>query len=150
MKILVPVDYSEHAASVARYAFDLASRLGAEVVVVHVWETQPKVPPHLKVTTPEGKSTTIAELIKEESEAAMQQFLKTLAVPEGLQMSTKILSGAAADALAKEVEKSGADLIVMGTQGRTGVGRLVLGSVAERVLRTSKIPVLAVPVAKKG
>lgn len=150
MKIIVPVDYSDHSETVVRYALDLASRLSAEVTVVHVWETQPKVPPHVKVTTPDGRSATIAELIQEEAEAAMQQFLKGLSVPGGASLPHRILSGAAADAIVKEAEQGGFDLIILGTLGRTGLGRLMIGSVAERVLRTSPVPVLAIPLHKKG
>lgn len=148
MKILVPVDYSDHSRSVVLYALGLAARLGAGVTIAHVWETQPKVPPHVKVTTPEGRTATIAELIKEEAETAMEQFLKTLGLPPDEVPPHEILSGAAADAIVKDAQRGGYDMIVMGTQGRTGLGRLVLGSVAERVLRTSPLPVIAVPLPK--
>ncbi len=148
MKILVPVDYSEHSAKVVRDALDLASKLSAELTVVHVWETQPRVSAQTKVTTPDGRTTTLAELIREEAEAAMKTFLAKVALPEGVSIKNKILSGAAADAIVKESERGGYGLIVMGTQARGGLGRLMLGSVAERVLRASEIPVLAIPLKK--
>lgn len=145
MKILVPVDYSDHSRVVLEHAAGLAKKLGGEVCVLHVWETQPKVPPHVKVTTPEGRTCTIAELIQEEAEGAMSEFLKRVTLPAGLGTSHKILSGSAAEAIVREASDGEFDLIVMGTQGRGAIGRLVLGSVAERVLRTSRVPVLAVP-----
>ena len=147
MKILVPVDYSEHSRSVLGHAFRLSAMDPGEVCIVHVWETQPRVPPNVKVTTPDGRTCTIAELIAEEADGAMTQFLSTVKIPPGLAVARRILSGAAADAIVREARERGTHLIVMGTQGRSGLGRLVLGSVAERVLRTSPIPVLAVPTA---
>lgn len=150
MKILVPVDYSDHSATVVRYALEMATRLSAQVIVAHVWETQPRVPPTVKVTTPDGRTATIAELIKEEAEAAMVQFLKSLPSPDGQLLPHEILSGPAADAIVKEADRGGYDMIILGTQGRSALGRLVLGSVAEKVLRSSRVPVLALPPAAKG
>jgi nucleotide-binding universal stress UspA family protein len=148
MKILVPVDYSDHSRTVVDRALELARALFADVCIVHVWETQPKVPPNIKVTLPDGRTSTIAELIHEEAEQGMSAFLATVKIPVGVTVSHRILSGAAADALVREAEEGGFDLIVMGTQGRSGLGRLVLGSVAERVLRSATVPVLAVPARK--
>ncbi|MBM4361165.1 MAG: universal stress protein [Deltaproteobacteria bacterium] len=145
MKYMVPVDYSEHARVVLGHALALAARQGAEVTVAHVWETQPRVSPTLRVTTPDGRTATISELIAEEAGAAMTEFLGTVPVPAGVKVDRVMLSGAAAEAITGEAARGGFDLIVMGTQGRSGIGRLVLGSVVERVLRTSTVPVLAVP-----
>jgi len=66
-------------------------------------------------------------------------------IPPAVKTSHCILSGAAAEALVTEAERGHYGMIIMGTQGRSGIGRLVLGSVAERVLRTSHVPVLAIP-----
>jgi nucleotide-binding universal stress UspA family protein len=150
VKILVPVDYSDHSRFVLERALELGVKLGGDVCIVHVWETQPKVPPHVKVTTPEGRTCTIAELIQEEAEAAMAEFLRTVKSTGALAAPHKVLSGAAAEAIVREAESGKFDLIVMGTQGRGALGRLVLGSVAERVLRTSRVPVLAVPLVPEA
>jgi nucleotide-binding universal stress UspA family protein len=148
MKVLVPVDYSEHSRAVLNYALKFAERLDAEVTAAHVWETKPNVPANFKVKTPDGRSMTAGELIREEALGAMNQFLKSMNLSEGSRVSSCILSGAAADAIIKKAEQGGYDLIVMGTQSRTGIGRFVLGSVAERVIKTTTIPVLAVPLSK--
>lgn len=148
MKILVPVDYSEHSRAVLNYALRFAQKFEGEVTAAHVWETKPNVPPHLKVKTPDGRTTTAGELIREEALGAMEQFLRSMNLPAGSRVSSCILSGAAAEAIVKKAEQGGYDLVVMGTQSRKGFGRLVLGSVAERVIKSATIPVLAVPLAR--
>lgn len=148
MKILVPVDYSEHSRVVLRYALDLAGKLGAEITAAHVWETKPNVPPNLKVKTPDGRTTTAGELIREEALGAMEQFLRSMNLPPSVEVSHCILSGAAADAIVKKAEQGGYEMVIMGTQSRKGIGRFVLGSVAERVIKTASMPVLAVPLHK--
>lgn len=145
MKILVPVDYSDHSHAVVEQALKLARGLSGRVRILHVWETKPKVAAGVKVVTPEGRSAAVADLIREDAEGRMEAFVKTLTLPAEVQLKTLVLSGSSADAILKEAERGKYDLIVMGTKGRTGLDRLVLGSVAEKVLRTSKIPVLAVP-----
>jgi nucleotide-binding universal stress UspA family protein len=149
MKILVPVDYSEHSRTVLAFARKLAEGLGGQITIAHVWETEPKVPSGMKVTTPEGRTCTVAELIEEEAEAAMKAFLGECGVSTADGLGTCILSGSAAEAIVREAERGHYDLVVMGTEGRGGIGRVLLGSVAERVLRTSRVPVLVVPL-KKG
>src|SRR5215831_15449660 len=148
MKILVPVDYSEHSRAVLNYALNLARKLDAEVTAAHVWETKPNVPANLKVKTPDGRTTTAGELIREEALGAMEQFLRSMSLPNGTRISHCILSGAAAEAIVKKAEQGGYELVVMGTQSRKGLGRLVLGSVAERVIKSATMPVLAIPLGK--
>jgi universal stress protein A len=144
-KILVPVDYSPHSKKVLEYALALAGTLRAEVRILHVWETQPRLRSNVKVTTADGKTSSVAELIKQEAEAAMVAFVKGIELPEGVRVTRKLLSGSSAEAILAEVERSKIDLIVMGTRSRTGIGRFMLGSTAERVLHDSPIPVLVVP-----
>jgi nucleotide-binding universal stress UspA family protein len=148
MKILVPVDYSDH----SRRVVETAARLGppgeTEIVIAHVWETQPQIPAHLKVTTPEGRTCSIAELLHEEADGAMNTFMASLPEPGSVKRARCLLSGSAPEAIVDEAVRGKYDLIAMGTHGRTGLGRLFLGSVAEKVLRASPIPVLTVPVPR--
>jgi nucleotide-binding universal stress UspA family protein len=146
MKILVPVDYSEHSRTVLNFALTLAPPLAGPVTVAHVWETQPQVPERMEVTMPDGTTRKLAELIREEAERAMADFMRTVQVPAGVSVAQCLLSGSPAASIVREAVRGHVDLIVIGTQGRTAAGRLVLGSVAEQVIRTSPIPVLAVPV----
>lgn len=146
MKILVPVDYSEHSRTVLNFALSLGPPLAGEVTIAHVWETQTQVPERTEVTMPDGTTRKLTELIHDQAEQAMAVFMSTVRVPPGASVGTCVLSGAAAASIVREAVRGHFDIIIIGTQGRTGAGRLVLGSVAERVIRTSPIPVLTVPV----
>jgi nucleotide-binding universal stress UspA family protein len=145
MKILVPVDYTDHSKTVVEQAFKLAQGSEGRVRILHVWETRPKLSSGVKVVTPEGRSASVSDLIREDAEARMAAFLQTVTPPPEIQVKTLVMSGNSADAILKEADRGKYDMIVMGTKGRTAFDRLVLGSVAENVLRMSKIPVLAVP-----
>jgi nucleotide-binding universal stress UspA family protein len=145
MKILVPVDYTDHSQAVVAQAFKLAQAFAGRVRILHVWETRPKLASGVKVITPEGRSASVADLIKEDAEARMAAFLATVTPPPEIQVKTLVMSGNSADAILKEAERGKYDLIVIGTKSRSVFDRFVLGSVAENVLRMSKIPVLAVP-----
>jgi len=148
-KVLVPVDYSEHSGAVLALAFAFAVPLGAEVTVLHVWETQPSVPLGLKCKTPDGQTRRVVDLVQEEAERAMHDFMATVRVPDGARVATKVSSGPAAAAIMKEADAGHFDVIVIGAQGQTAVERAVLGSVAERVVRMSKVPVVTVPISRR-
>jgi len=148
MKILVPVDYSEHSRTVLNFALSLGPPLAGEVTVAHVWETQTQVPERTEVKMPDGTTRKLTELIREQAEQAMATFMSTVQAPKGALIGTCLLSGPAAASIVREAVRGRFDLIIIGTQGRTGAGRLALGSVAQKVIRTSPIPVLTVPVAE--
>jgi nucleotide-binding universal stress UspA family protein len=146
MKLLVPVDYSDHSRAVLAYAVSLFPT--ATFVVAHAWETQPKFAARVNVTTPEGRTCTVGELIREEAEGAMKEFLASVLFPAGIEHSLCFLSGSAADAIVAEAGRGRFDMIVMGAQSHSTLGRLLLGSVTNRVLYASPIPVLAVPMKR--
>ena len=85
--------------------------------------------------------------IKNEATNYLRQIGETL-VKFGSDINYKVVNGVAADEILKTAEEIGADLIAMSTHGRSGISRLALGSVTEKVLRASKIPVLVVRSAK--
>lgn len=144
-RILVPVDYSEPSRKVLELAAEIARHLGGELTVVHVWECMPHAPPDLKVKGKDGKMKKLGDVIRENAEREMQQFLKDAKLPKGLPVKSSVESGDAAKAILADLETGEFDLLVMGTHGRGGVKHLVLGSVAEKVVRSSKIPVITVP-----
>lgn len=147
-RILVPVDYSPHAAVVLRHALALGRAVGASVHAVHVWECMPNAPAGLKVMTP-GGPRPLTDLLQEEAERDMETFLQGIDAG-GATLTHSIESGEPVKAILRAVQTGGHDLIVMGTHGRTGIQRLVLGSVAEKVLRMAPIPVMTVPLASTG
>ncbi len=135
--ILVPVDFEAASTKALATAKDLAARFGVEVVLVHVYQ--------LPVYTYPGLEPTLLPGFHTEVTAAAQRALNDLAQKENARgvlregdPSTEILAAA---------EELGAAMIVMGTHGRTGLSHLFLGSVAEKVVRKSQVPVLTVRVA---
>lgn len=140
--ILVPVDYSEH----SRRALELALSLDAnsEVSVVHVWD-RPSYVSDGMVSYQDGTRRSLTELIRENAEREMTEFLAKVALPAGRTFSHQLISGDPVSAILEEAAKPDYDVIVVGTHGRTGVTRLLLGSVTEKLIRLSPIPVLTVP-----
>jgi nucleotide-binding universal stress UspA family protein len=143
-KILCPTDFSESSEAACALAVDLASKLGSSVEFVHV--VQPPVYVGWE-DSPAGLAAT-AQLLEQTRERAEQQ-LKAAAEKfsaRGTQVHWQLQDGSPHQQIA-ELSKQ-VDLVVMGTHGRTGLPHLLLGSVAERVVRTASCPVLTVPVHK--
>jgi universal stress protein A len=144
-RILVPVDYSEHSRTSVRVAAELAKELGASVDIVHVWDRPTYVSDAVMVRRPGEEHRSLSELIRENAEKDMTDFLATLEIPEGVRVTHRMCSGEPAQKLVEETRSGGYDLIVVGTHGRAGVLHLLLGSTAERLIRLSPVPVLVVP-----
>ena len=143
--ILVPVDYSEHSKASVRYAVALAASVSATVHVVHVWD-RPSYATDAVMVRREGEAhTSLTALIQQHAESDMRDFLASLALSPAVKLSHRLLSGDPAGKLIEELKGGGYDLVVLGTHGRTGLMHLLLGSVAEKLVRLSPIPVLTVP-----
>lgn len=145
-KILVPVDYSEPSAGVLRFAGEIAARTGAELIVLHVWECMPNAPPDLMVKSRDGKTRRLGDVIRENAERDMREFLAQARLPAGVVAKSRIEPGEAAKCILGLLSTGEFDMVVMGTHGRGGVKHLMLGSVAEKVTRGSPVPVMTVPV----
>jgi universal stress protein A len=137
-KILVPTDFSEHSAYALSYAVDLAKRYDASVTLAHVYPVVNYAAAEgFALYTPEQLAellTNLSEQLKAEEEQARALGLT--------RMDSSLLQGEAY----KEVLSlaAGYDLIVMGTHGRTGFKHALMGSVAEKLVRTAPCPVLTV------
>ncbi|HSU39504.1 MAG TPA: universal stress protein [Polyangiaceae bacterium] len=142
--ILVPVDYSECSAAAVTLAIEVASKFGAELDVVHVWDRPTYVSEDIQVGHGDGAHSLI-ELIRANAEREMAQFIAELSVPPRLKCSTRLLSGNPAATILKVLQDGKHQLLVMGTHGRTGLRHVLLGSVAEKLVRLSPVPVLTVP-----
>jgi nucleotide-binding universal stress UspA family protein len=144
-RILVPVDYSTGSAHALARAADFASALGAELDVVHVWDRPNFVPTETMVESGQGQRRSLGELIRENAEHEMKEFLEaSRAGQPGPLPSHRLLSGEPASTLLAELERGAHDLVIVGTHGRTGLKHLLLGSVAEKLVRYSPVPVLTV------
>ncbi len=143
-KILCPVDFSPSSDRAAVYAVGLARSLGASVVLQHVWEIPPVYP------LPEGAmvfNADVVGILEKESVKRMEACVGQHA-GAGVSVEGKVVEGFAAEQIVKAASELAADLVVMGTHGRRGFAHALLGSVAERVVRTSPVPVLVVPPAR--
>jgi nucleotide-binding universal stress UspA family protein len=127
-KILVPTDGSEYAQRAVEVALSLARELGTRVVALHVLDEKLIMP--FEVLEEEGQN--ILEGVRKRGEEM------------GVPVDEIILFGNPRHDLAKITTKSGADLMIIGTHGRTGVEKLFLGSVAENALKTVEVPVMLV------
>lgn len=136
--LLVPTDFGECAAHALDVALDLAAKLGAKVTLVHAMA----IPTAMALVYAEGLSWPIEELdsaARRELQALTESVRKRYPEVEG-----RVISGEPREAILALAKEVGADVIVMGTHGRRGLPRAILGSVAERVVRTSPIPVLTI------
>ena len=143
-KILCPTDFSKASEHALQEAVDLAKALGAKVKVVHVFQRPVGI-------ALEGAPVTIeaAEQFLEQAHAELQKSLAKLHdqwKDKGVDLEVELIEGAPYAAIVEEAAQS--DLVVMATHGRTGFQRFVLGSVAERVVRTSPCPVFTIPIEK--
>lgn len=143
-RILCPVDFSDCSEVALNEALFLAHGLGAEVEVVHAWETPVVVRPDLVVWVEGTAGPALAEIVKSHSEASMKQLLDKLAPEHRERVTMQIVHGPPAGTIVAYAKERGHDLIVIGSHGRTGVARLLVGSVAERVVREADCPVLVV------
>ena len=149
-RVLVPIDFSPSARVALEYATFLAGKLGAELQVLHVWEPPGYVGPDTLALLPvaavgqPGWEETRVEVQRE-----VDRFLAG-ASPRPTALDVRIEAGEPSDAILRVAKESGADLIVMGTHGRTGLSRLLIGSVAEAVLRRATCPVLTLRVPSKA
>jgi len=137
-KILVPTDFSEHSAYALSYAVDLAQRYEAALSLVHVYPVVNYAAAEgFALYTPEQLAELLSKL-GDQLKIAEEQA-RALGVSR---ISTTLLQGEAY----KEILElaAGFDLIVMGTHGRTGFKHALMGSVAEKLVRTAPCPVLTV------
>jgi universal stress protein A len=135
-KILFPADFSESNASALAYATSLASTFGAELHIVHVDESENL----MLVAEPEGYAYAAAAVAENRKELKAQ--LEKIKPTANVSYRHHFLQGVASVEIRALAEREEIDLIVMSSHGRTGLSRLLMGSVAENVLRHAKCPVL--------
>ncbi len=138
--ILLPVDFSTCSMLVAAQAGAFASRLGARVVVLNVAELPPGVAATVHVNH-DGKDTEVGAYLLDDTLERLAPFADAVR-SAGAEAATASRIGPVAPTVVAAAEELGADLIIMGTHGRTGLARMVLGSVAEGVSRAARVPVM--------
>lgn len=134
-RILVPVDFSSTSGDALRFAYSLASALGASIEVLHVMDPSDTLLDRA-ADRPSGGDPAVAR-------GLLRDFVAAVA-SGSVPMTERIEHGEAHDRIVSLARDEGFDLIVMGTLGRTGRPLALVGSVAESVVRTSTRPVLTV------
>jgi nucleotide-binding universal stress UspA family protein len=146
-KLLIANDLSDASAQALRTGIELARLFGAAVDVVYV-TMPPYAANHWYVPHIGNDADMLQALSRREQEAARETLERTVAEATGgepgLAVTVAVKTGIPADVILETAEELGADLIVVGTRGRQGVERLLLGSVAERVARKARCSVLSV------
>jgi nucleotide-binding universal stress UspA family protein len=143
--ILVPHDFSSSANHACAVARDEAKTHGARVILVHVIDLPYQMAPESSmIATATEEPVSMKEYASRGAEKHLDDIAARLA-KDGIQPTKFIRFGRPHDEITKLAEEAMCDLIIMGTHGRTGLAHLLVGSVAERVVRTSKVPVLTVP-----
>jgi len=149
-KILIGIDDSKYAENAAEYGFDIAQKFNAAVGIVNIVE--PMIMPSSGVVDPMTGSAfnnetiqdiDILDLQKSQSENIVERTIKRFA--GDMQVTHFTEYGSTASGIIDCSKEFGADLIVIGTHSRSGLDRLLMGSVAEHVVRHSEVPVLVVP-----
>jgi len=131
--ILLPTDFSDGSAAAFRIACSLARDYGATVIVLHV------APPAIVYTG------IVPGPTKEMYQGQLKSWLDGQTMPDlRVHLESRMREGDARDEILAAAEEESCDLIVMGSHGRTGLERVLLGSVAEEVLRRASCPVLTV------
>lgn len=146
-RILAPTDFSSHSHEALRYACGLAERFGAELHVIHA----------LSEIVPTGPDPLLMPVMPPqfyaEDEQRAIEALKTELKPEWgtpASLTTAVRWGAPAEAIVDYAAEHKVDLLVIATHGRTGLFHVLLGSVAERIIREAPCPVLTIRSAPAG
>lgn len=149
-RILVPVDYSENSKGAVNAAIGLARELGGSIELVHVWDRPTYVSDGVMVRRPGEEQRSLAELIQANARKDMDDFLESLNLPSDVSVTHRLCTGDPASTLVAELKQRNHDLVVLATHGRTGLIHLLLGSVAEKLVRFSPVPVLTIPPAERA
>jgi nucleotide-binding universal stress UspA family protein len=143
-KILAPTDFSEDSKLAVSYAVTLAQKFGSEIIVVHV--DQPLAPVMVSELNPGLDVSTMNRIAEEGRLLALKELdTETARLREsGVKTRGLMRVGAPFLEIIHAAQSEAADLIVMGTHGRTGLAHVLMGSVAERVVNKAPCPVLTV------
>jgi nucleotide-binding universal stress UspA family protein len=138
-KILVPTDFTETSDKALDFAIELAQKFDAAIVVMHSFE----IP---VMGFPDGALVATADIaarIQEAGRTGLDSAVNAR-TSRGVNITSVLREGNAAEEIRAVAEETKVDLIVIGTHGRRGIARALLGSTAENVIRTVKLPVLTI------
>lgn len=137
--ILLPTDFSKTSLTASEYAVNLAKQYNAKLHILHVLE---KTPPILAIRSLDLSREKIIESIDADAQLRLDECINKIQKNEDLEIISAIRKGIDYEEIIKYSKEKKVDVIVIATHGRTGILHTLLGSVAEKVIRYSKIPVL--------
>jgi nucleotide-binding universal stress UspA family protein len=138
-KILCPLDFSEFSNEIVNYAVNIAGKYGSELHLLHVIPNLNYYTPYESFLTPENL-VALESSIEKEVGKDFEKIIKKI----DTSVKTIIKSGAPFVEIIEYVKAESIDLVVMGTHGRSGIEHILIGSVAEKVVRKSPCPVLTI------
>jgi nucleotide-binding universal stress UspA family protein len=141
-EILVPTDGSKAAERAIEHALDIAKTYGARIHALYVVDTS-------IYTSLDAGADVVIDALEREGEVATRH-VREAAEEAGVEIDAEVVTGTAYRSIRDYIEDHDIDLVIMGTHGRTGLSHYLLGSVTERVVRTSPVPVLTVRMQEEG
>jgi nucleotide-binding universal stress UspA family protein len=144
LRILVPIDFSRTSVAALELALSLRPRLGAEITLLHAFQPATYLTPPGVIYVPGHLNQQLEQSGRHTAERHVEELLRSLGLEGSSMLEPQLRAGEPGEAILREAEEGGHDLVVMGTHGRTGIARVALGSVAERVLRRARCPVMTV------
>jgi nucleotide-binding universal stress UspA family protein len=148
--ILIPVDFSPHSETALVWAAELAETLGNKLVILHVVHDPGDAPGYYSVKGREKQMRRMEDVAADMLEDFLHKMLKKHTGLSALKHATTMLVvGLPVNRILESAEKTHARMIVMASQGRTGLAHVMLGSKAEQVVRLAPIPVMIVKDEKK-
>lgn len=140
--ILCPVDFSDASKNAYRYACEFAKSMGSKVILLNVIEPRPIAA---------EMSLNYIPLEEDLAAAAREDFIPMVKEAEtaGIDVSADVTIGLPAESILQHVAELDVNLLIMGSHGKTGLSRLLMGSVAEAVIRKAAVPVLIVKANEK-
>lgn len=146
-KILLPTDFSKISLSAAEYALALAEQYSAKIHLLHVLD---KTPPILAIRSLDLSKEKIIDSIEKDAKMSLQECLVKIKHTKDIEILPVIRKGVDYEEIIKYAKEKKIDVIVIATHGRTGILHTLLGSVAEKVVRYAKTPVLVITPTSKA
>jgi nucleotide-binding universal stress UspA family protein len=140
-RILCPIDFSDFSLDALHHGLALAQWYSAQLTLLHVYQVSQPLP----VDGLPGSVPVDVDVDPNKMAEEVRRFCAPFVGPSGRTVEVIVRPGDAAREIRKEAERLPSDLLILGTHGRSGFERLFLGSVTEKVLRSTRVPVLTIP-----